>query len=43
MMDWQQGFVLANFKGNSFATSCIPIIRDGEDRPYFWIGKDRYK
>ena len=43
MMDWQQGFVLANFNGNSFATSCIPIIRDGEDKPYFWIGKDRYK
>ena len=43
MMDWQQGFVLANFKGNSFSTSCIPIIRDGEDKPYFWIGKERYK
>ena len=43
MMDWQQGFVLANFKGNSFSTSCIPIIRDGDDKPYFWIGKDRYK
>lgn len=43
MMDWQQGFVLANFKGNSFSTSCIPIIRDGEDKPYFWVGKDRYK
>ena len=43
MMDWQQGFVLANFKGNSFSTSCIPIIRDGDDKPYFWIGKERYK
>lgn len=43
MMDWQQGFVLANFKGNSFSTSCIPIIRDSNDKPYFWIGKDRYK
>jgi len=43
MMDWQQGFVLANFKGNSFSTQCIPIIRDGEDRPYFWVGKDRYR
>ena len=43
MMDWQQGFVLANFKGNSFSTSCVPIIRDGDDKPYFWIGKDRYK
>lgn len=43
MMDWQQGFVLANFKGNSFFTSCIPIIRDGDDKPYFWVGKERYK
>ena len=43
MMDWQQGFVLLNSKDNSFSTSCIPIIRDGEDKPYFWIGKDRYK
>ena len=43
MMDWQQGFVLLNAKDNSFSTSCIPIIRDGEDKPYFWIGKDRYK
>lgn len=43
MMDWQQGFVLANIKGNSFSTQCIPIIRDGNDHPYFWIGKDRYK
>lgn len=43
MMDWQQGFVLVNVDGNSFSTQCIPIIRDGEDRPYFWIGKDRYK
>ena len=43
MMDWQQGFVLANFKGNSFSTSCIPIIRDSQDKPYFWVGKDRYK
>jgi len=43
MMDWQQGFVLLNTKDNSFSTSCIPIIRDGEDKPYFWIGKDRYK
>ena len=43
MMDWQQGFVLLNAKDNSFSTSCIPIIRDGDDRPYFWIGKDRYK
>ena len=43
MMDWQQGFVLLNSKDNSFSTSCIPIIRDGEDKPYFWVGKDRYK
>ena len=43
MMDWQQGFVLVNTKGNSFSTQCIPIIRDGDDKPYFWIGKDRYK
>lgn len=43
MMDWQQGFVLANFKGNSFSTCCVPIIRDDNDHPYFWIGKDRYK
>ena len=43
MMDWQQGFVLANFKGNSFSTQCIPIIRDSSDNPYFWIGKERYK
>ena len=43
MMDWQQGFVLLNAKDNSFSTSCIPIIRDGEDKPYFWVGKDRYK
>ena len=42
MMDWQQGFVLANFKGNSFSATCIPIIRDGNDKPYFWVGKDRY-
>jgi len=43
MMDWQQGFVLVNTKGNSFSTQCIPIIRDSNDKPYFWIGKDRYK
>lgn len=43
MMDWQQGFVLVNFKGNSFSTQCIPIIRDGNDKPYFWIGKERYR
>lgn len=43
MMDWQQGFVLVNTKGNSFSTQCIPIIRDKSDHPYFWIGKDRYK
>ena len=43
MMDWQQGFVLLNTKGNSFSTQCIPIIRDDNDRPYFWIGKERYK
>ena len=42
MMDWQQGFVLLNTKGNSFSTTCIPIIRDGNDNPYFWIGKERY-
>lgn len=42
MMDWQQGFVLANFKGNSFSATCVPIIRDGDDKPYFWIGKERY-
>lgn len=43
MMDWQQGFVLVNTNSNSFSTQCIPIIRDGEDRPYFWIGKELYK
>lgn len=43
MMDWQQGFVLINTEGNSFSTQCIPIIRDGQDKPYFWVGKDRYK
>lgn len=42
MMDWQQGFVLANFKGNSFSTQCVPIIRDGKDNPYFYIGRERY-
>ena len=42
MMDWQQGFVLVNTKGNSFSAQCIPIIRDGEDKPYFWVGKERY-
>lgn len=43
MMDWQQGFVLANFEGNSFSTNCVPIIRDSGDNPYFWVGKDKYK
>lgn len=43
MMDWQQGFVLVNTKGNSFSTQIIPIIRNDEDKPYFWIGKERYK
>lgn len=43
MMDWQQGFVLLNTKGNSFSTQCVPIIRDDDDHPYFWIGKERYK
>ena len=43
MMDWQQGFVLLNIKGNSFSTQCIPIIRDSGDRPYFYIGKEIYK
>lgn len=42
MMDWQQGFVLVNIKDNSFSTQLVPIIRDSEDNPYFWIGKDRY-
>jgi predicted phosphodiesterase len=42
MMDWQQGFVLLNVKQNSFSAQCIPIIRDGEDKPYFWVGKERY-
>lgn len=42
MMDWQQGFVLLNIKDNSFSTQLVPIIRDGEDNPYFWIGKERY-
>lgn len=43
MMDWQQGFVLVNTKGNSFSTQIIPIIRNDDDKPYFWIGKERYK
>ena len=43
MMDWQQGFVLLNIKGNSFSTQCVPIIRDGNDKPYFWVGKELYK
>jgi predicted phosphodiesterase len=43
MMDWQQGFVLVNTKGNSFSTQCVPIIRDSHDKPYFWIGKELYK
>lgn len=43
MMDWQQGFVLLNTKGNSFSAQCVPIIRDDDDRPYFWIGKERYR
>ena len=42
MMDWQQGFALLNTKGNSFSAQCIPIIRDGKDNPYFWVGKERY-
>ena len=43
MMDWQQGFALVNFKDNSFSSCVVPIIRDGEDKPYFWIGKERYR
>lgn len=43
MMDWQQGFVLLNFKDNSFGGSAIPIIRDSEDKPYCWIGKEIFK
>jgi predicted phosphodiesterase len=43
MMDWQQGFVLVNTKGNSFSTQCVPIIRNDHDKPYFWIGKELYK
>lgn len=43
MMDWQQGFVLMNFLENSFGGNCIPIIRDGNDKPYFWIGKEQYR
>jgi len=43
MMDWQQGFVLVNTKGNSFSTQCVPIIRNDKDKPYFWIGKELYK
>lgn len=42
MMDWQQGFVLVNVKDNSFSTQLVPIIRDGKDNPYFWVGKERY-
>lgn len=43
MMDWQQGFVIVNIKGNSFSTQLVPIIRDSKDKPYFWIGKKQYK
>ena len=43
MMDWQQGFVIVNTKGNSFSTQLVPIIRDSKDKPYFWIGKKQYK
>ena len=43
MMDWQQGFVLMNFDDNSFGGNCIPIIRDGNDNPYFWVGKERFR
>ena len=41
MMDWQQGFVLLNMEGNSFGGSCVPIIRNSQDKPYCWIGKER--
>ena len=43
MMDWQQGFVLLNFKDNSFGGNVVPIIRDGKDKPYIWIGKEIIK
>ncbi len=43
MMDWQKGFVLVNIKDNSFSTQLVPIIRDGNDKPYFWVGKERYE
>lgn len=43
MMDWQQGFVIVNVKDNSFSTQVIPILRDGEDKPYFWVGKQQYR
>jgi len=43
MMDWQQGFVNLNFKDNSFGGNCVPVIRDGKDNPYFWIGKEQYR
>lgn len=43
LMDWQQGFVLLNVKGNSFSTTLVPIIRNDLDQPYFWVGNDRYR
>lgn len=43
MMDWQQGFVLLNNKGNTYSGSCIPIVRDGNDKPVLWYGKEIYK
>ena len=43
MMDWQQGFVLLNFKDNSFGGNVVPVIRDRGDKPFIWIGKEKIK
>lgn len=43
MMDWQQGFVLLNFKDNSFGGNVVPVIRDRADKPFIWIGKEKIK
>lgn len=43
MMDWQQGFVLLNIERSSFSTQVVPIIRDSEDNPFFFIGGTKWK
>lgn len=43
MMDWQQGFVLLNVNDTAYSTQIVPIIRNSEDEPFFYVGDALWK